>query len=137
MSFVPAAWASGAELFPSLSPDGKWVVYAGEGAGNRDIFLQSVTGQTPINLTSDSAADDEQPAFSPDGERIAFRSSRDGGGIFVMGRTGEGVRRLTRDGFNPTWSPGGTDLAYTTVATVFRPQNAEQRAACASRSAED
>ena len=117
----------GGELFPSLSPDGKWVVYSGEAAGNRDIYLQSVAGQTPINLTADSPADDEQPAFSPDGERIAFRSSRDGGGIFVMGRTGEAVRRVTRDGFNPAWSPSGTELVYTTVPTEFRPQNAEQR----------
>jgi hypothetical protein len=42
----------------------------------------------PHNLTRISDDDDDQPAFSPDGERIAFRSSR-GGGIFVMGRTGE------------------------------------------------
>jgi serine/threonine protein kinase/Tol biopolymer transport system component len=117
----------GAELFPSLSPDGQWIVYSGEGAGNRDVYLQSVTGQTPINLTIDSPADDEQPAFSPDGERIAFRSSRNGGGLFVMGRTGEAVRRVTQEGFNPAWSPTGTELAYTTVATEFRPQNEEQR----------
>jgi eukaryotic-like serine/threonine-protein kinase len=117
----------GGELFPSLSPDGRWVVYSGEGAGNRDVFLQSTSGQTPINLTADSPDDDEQPAFSPDGEQIAFRSSRGGGGLFVMGRTGEAVRRVTREGFNPAWSPDGTHLAYTTVATEFRPQNAEQR----------
>jgi len=117
----------GGELFASLSPDGRWVVYTGEGAGNRDIYLQSVSGQTPINLTADSPADDEQPAFSPDGERIAFRSSRESGGIFVMGRTGEAVRRVTREGFNPVWSPDGTELAYTTVPTELRPQNAEQR----------
>jgi Tol biopolymer transport system component len=117
----------GGELFPRLSPDGRWVVYSGEGAGNRDIFLQSVSGQTPINLTADSPVDDTQPAFSPDGERIAFRSSRDGGGIFVMGRTGEALRRITRAGFNPAWSPDGTELAYTTVPTEFRPQNADQR----------
>jgi len=117
----------GGELFAKLSPDGKWVVYTGEGKGNRDIYLQSVSGQTPIDLTADSPADDEQPAFSPDGERIAFRSGRDGGGIFVMGRTGEGVKRLTREGFNPAWSPDGTELAYTTVATETKPQNAEQR----------
>lgn len=116
-----------AELYPSLSPDGKWVVYGGEGDGHRDIFLQSTTGQTPINLTKDSPADDDQPAFSPDGERIAFRSSRDGGGIFVMGRTGEAVRRVTRGGFNPAWSPDGTQLAYTEVGTELKPQNAEQR----------
>ena len=116
-----------AELFSSLSPDGKWIVYGGEGEGNRDIFLQSTTGRTPINLTGDSPADDDEPAFSPDGERIAFRSSRDGGGIFVMGRTGESVRRITRAGFNPAWSPNGTELVYTTVRTELKPQNAEQR----------
>ena len=79
--------------------------YGGDGDGSRHIFLQSTTGQTPIDLTPDSTDDNDQPAFSPDGEHIAFRSSRDGGGIFVMGRTGEAVRRLTRRGFRPTWSP--------------------------------
>lgn len=116
-----------AELFPSLSPDAKWVVYAGEGAGNRDIYLQSTTGQTPINLTKDSPADDEQPAFSPDGEYIAFRSERDGGGIFVMGRTGDAVRRVTRNGFNPAWSPDGKQIAYATGRMELRPQNSDGR----------
>ena len=115
------------ELFPSLSPDGKWIVYAGEGDGHRDIYLQSTSGQTPINLTRDSTADDDQPVFSPDGERIAFRSSRDGGGIFVMGRTGEAARRVTREGFNPAWSPDGARLVYNTVSAELKPQNAEQR----------
>ena len=90
-TFTQITSQSGLEWFPSLSPDGKWVVYGADADGNRDIILQSTTGQTPINLTPDSADDDDQPAFSPDGERIAFRSSRDGGGIFVMGRTGEAV----------------------------------------------
>ena len=117
----------GAELFGSVSPDGDWVVYTGEGNGNRDIYLQRVGGQPRINLTPDSPADDEEAEFSPDGERIVFRSSRDGGGLFVMGRTGEDVKRLTRAGFNPDWSPDGTQIAYTLARTEFRPQNAEQR----------
>ena len=75
------------------SPDGKWVVYASDG----DIYLQSTSGQTAINLTKDGQ-DNTMPAFSPDGETIAFRSERDGGGIFLMGRTGESVRRLTAEG---------------------------------------
>ena len=120
-SFNRLTAASGIEWFPTLSPDGRWVVYAADEAGNRDIYLQSVTGQTPINLTKDSPEDDDQPAFSPDGERIAFRSNRESGGIFIMGRTGEAVRRVTRVGFNPAWSPDGTKLVYATEGVDVSP----------------
>ena len=123
MSFSQLTSDPGIEWFPSLSPDGKWIAYASDRSGNRDIFLQGVTGQTAINLTADSADDDDQPAFSPDGERIAFRSSREGGGIFVMGRTGESVKRLTRSGFRPAWSPDGAELVYTTENVEIDPQN--------------
>ena len=125
----------GIEWFPSLSPDGRWIVYAGDAAGNRDIYLQSVGGQTPINLTKESTADDDQPAFSPDGEQIVFRSTRDGGGLFVMGRTGESVRRITKSGFNPAWSRDGKQIAYTSFRLEIRPQNTEgrQRVVCRQR----
>ena len=117
----------GVEWFPSLSPDGEWVVYAGQGSGKWDIYLKSVGGQNPINLTQNVPDADDQPAFSPDGQRIAFRSSRGGGGIFVMGRTGEAVRRVTRRGYKPTWSPDGTELAYVTENVEMTPQSAYGR----------
>ena len=104
----------GKEIFPSLSPDGQWVVYSSAADGDEDIYLQSVSGQKPINLTVDSPDADREPAFSPDGERIAFRSDRNGGGIFVMGRTGESVRRIDDEGYLPAWSPDGRQLAYST-----------------------
>jgi Tol biopolymer transport system component len=113
----------GVEWFPSLSPDGKWVVYSGSGSGSHQIYLQSVSGQTPLDLSRDTTIDDDQPAFSPDGEQIAFRSSRDGGGIFVMGRTGEAVKRVTHMGFHPSWSPDGTQLAFTGENVELYPQN--------------
>src|SRR5262249_857036 len=44
------------------------------------------------------------------------RSTRDGGGIFVMGATGESVRRLTDVGYNPAWAPDGREIVYSSVS---------------------
>jgi len=122
-AFTRLTTESGVEQFPSLSPDGGWIVYSSGEPGSEDIYLRSVGGQTLINLTKDSTEGDTAPAFSPDGERIAFTSERQGGGIFVMGRTGESPRRLTEDGFNPSWSPDGTDVLYATENVVDDPFN--------------
>jgi serine/threonine-protein kinase len=126
-SFQPLTAEPGVEWFPSISPDGGWLAYSGLGAGKRDIFLRSVGGENSLNLTADLSGDHDQPVFSPDGERIAFRSEADGGGIFVMARTGESVRRITREGFNPTWSPDGTRLAYSMERVENKPQNSDGR----------
>lgn len=106
----------GAEINPDISPDGRQVLYASSSSGNSDIYLLRVGGGRALNITAGSTADDAQGAFSPDGERIAFRSERDGGGIFVMGVTGESVTRITAAGFDPRWSPDGKQLAYATEA---------------------
>jgi serine/threonine protein kinase/Tol biopolymer transport system component len=103
------------EMYPSLSPDSSFFLYARPTpAGGFDIFWQRVGGGNPINLTLDSPWDDTQPATSPDGRQIAFRSERDGGGLFVMGATGESVVRLTAAGYNPAWSPDGREIVYAT-----------------------
>ncbi len=110
------------EYCPSLSPDGKSFAYLSLVTGNGDIYLQRVGGRNAINLTPDSAALDLHPAFSPDGEQIAFRSERNGGGIFVMGTTGENVRRLTDFGFHPAWSPDGKQILCAT-GIVWTPES--------------
>jgi eukaryotic-like serine/threonine-protein kinase len=114
---------SGVESFPSLSSDGSWVVYAGSSAGNADVYLRNLGGRSAVNLTATSPADDGQPVLSPDEQQIAFRSERDGGGIFVMGRMGESPRRLTRTGFNPDWSPDGQQIVFASEGVEARPDN--------------
>src|SRR5262249_36289313 len=111
-SFIQLTRASGQEIFPSLSPDGEFLVYASDEAGNWDIYLQKNDGTAPINLTQSSAANDTQPVFSPDGEQILFRSEREGGGIYLMKATGGQARRLTDHGHNPAWSPDGREIVF-------------------------
>ena len=104
----------GLERQPSLSPDGRSLVYVSDALGNDDVYLLRIGGRKPVNLTEDSPADDFAPAFSPDGSQIAFRSERAGGGVFVMGATGESVRRVTDFGYDPAWSPDGKELVVAT-----------------------
>jgi len=117
-SFLTLSDQPGVESWPSLAPDGKSVAYVARGAGSADVYLQRVGGGVALNLTPDSPAEDYEPAFSPNGERIAFRSEREGGGIFVMGATGESVRRLSDFGFAPSWSPDGKEIVVSTVGFV-------------------
>ena len=110
----PLVDKAGEQRSGELSPDGKSLLYVTDDGGDLDVFLQRVGGANPINLTQSSSEDDFDPEFSPDGERVAFRSDRDGGGIFVMGATGESPRRVSDKGFDPAWSPDGKSLVFTT-----------------------
>jgi len=112
--FTRLTFQSGLESSPTLSPDGEFVAFEANSGGDLDVFLLRVGGQRAINLTEDSPADDHHPAFSPDGRFLAFRSERDGGGLFVMGATGESVRRLAAFGDNPAWSPDGREIVFAT-----------------------
>ena len=122
-SFRQLTYADGLEIFPAIAPDGKTFAFVSAHSGNRDVYVQRVDGRTPINVTADSPDDDSEPAFSPDGEQIAFRSERGGGGIFVMGVTGESPRRLTEFGHNPAWSPDGTRLVIATEGIELLPHS--------------
>jgi len=90
-----------------ISPDGKLVAYGKEG----DIWVQQVESDTPIRLTDDPA-DDSDPVFSADGAQIAFRSEREGGGIYVVPSLGGAARELVPEGRFPSFSPDGRWLSY-------------------------
>ncbi len=107
----------GGEGSPSLAPDGESFVFVKRDGGDADLFLQRIDGAKPIPLTADCAQDDTDPAFSPDGRSIAYRSDCGGGGIFVMGATGEASRRVTDFGYAPAWSPNASELAVVTERT--------------------
>jgi serine/threonine protein kinase len=98
---------------PSISPDGQAVTYMRQLNGQWDIFWQRLGSNNPRNLTEHPSFDGD-PAFSPNGELIAFYSTRAGEGLYVMGVNGENVRRLTEGGREPDWSPNGQEIVYST-----------------------
>jgi Tol biopolymer transport system component len=112
LSFQLVTEQPGEERQAQLAPGGTSFVYVSDTTGDPDIYLQRVGGRNPVNLTPDSKEADTAPAYSPDGERIAFSSLRGGGGIFVMGSTGESVKRLTDFGFDPAWSPDAKQIVF-------------------------
>jgi serine/threonine protein kinase len=101
---------AGGEVDPAFSPDTKEFVYARNEKGDWDIFQQRFSQGAPLNLTEDSSDDDTQPAYSPDGKWIAFRSERQGGGIFVMSAVGGPVRKISAQGYFPDWSPDSQEI---------------------------
>lgn len=135
--------AQGALFGSAISPDGSLVAYAqpGEGlfwdASAFDIWRDALAGGQARRLTTDPGNDGD-PAWSPDGGRIAFVSDRDRNGhcifhdcvgsageIYVMDADGGAQRRLTRNpasDVSPTWAPDGTRIAFARIPDGRSPQ---------------
>jgi len=99
------------DQFPSLSPDGNSIAYSSDQSGNFEIYVKQLTpGGQEIRLTSDGQQSLE-PAWSPDGQRIAFYS-RGRGGIWVIPAFGGSAKQLAEFGSCPAWSRDGSMIAF-------------------------
>ena len=109
--------------WPSWSPDAERIVYTVYSANEGRLVVMNADGSAQRNLGPSVlqrllalGAADEEPAWSPDGEKIAF-ASEDDGEIYAMNADGSGRTRLTDipgyDHWPPTWSPDSTRIAFT------------------------
>lgn len=114
---------------PAVSPDGRTVAFvvvrvdAEQNDYRSQIWLADADGTTPPLPFTSGEHKDAEPAWSPDGTRLAFTSTRgtgektkvslqvapvrSGGEIVTLAKLPEGVSSLK-------WSPDGTHVAFTT-----------------------
>jgi Tol biopolymer transport system component len=116
-----------ADRFPTWSPNSRTIAYRSlrcrtceGGIGDGDIYSVGRRGGARVKLTTQAGINTD-PAWSPDGARIAFASNTDGNyDIYVMNADGSNVIQLTNDGAGPpaisnrfpNWSPDGMSIAY-------------------------
>ncbi len=96
--------------------DGRYVAVSRSVSGNLDLFVMKYDGSQG-SIVAPSPERDDQPSWSPDGNRLVFVSDRDQreGDIYIVNRNGTGLTRLTDDELaeaDPAWSPDGDRIAF-------------------------
>ena len=109
---------------PTFNRDGTKIAFVSNRDTNSEIYVMDTAdsnndgnGDNQTNLTNHQANDFE-PAFSPDGSKIAFTSERSvtPGEVYVMDADGKNQVNLTKHvayDSEPNWSPDGTKIAFT------------------------
>ncbi len=125
----------GLEIFPKISPDGRWIAFSGEYSGSRQIFVMPSTGGTPRQLTyyNDVGAlpprggfDNYPLDWTPDSRKVLFHANRTPygermGKYFLVDLEGglETPLQIPEAG-GGTFSPTGREIVYTPISREFR-----------------
>lgn len=120
---VEDLWAMDRVGAPVVSPDGTRIVfpvtrYSMEtNDSEQRLWTLSTDGDTPERQLTHGPGRDSSPAFSPDGRRLAFVSTRNDGPaqLYVMSFGGGEARRVTdlpTAVIDPKWMPDGSGILF-------------------------
>jgi len=125
----------GMELFPKISPDGKWIAFSGEYSGSRQVFVMPANGGTPRQLTFYNSVgvmpprggfDDVPLDWTSDSKNILIRANRTpfgerNGKYYLVSLDGglEKPLQIINGGF-AALSPDDQKICFTPVDREFR-----------------
>lgn len=125
----------GLELFPRISPDGKWIAFSGQYSGSRQVYVMPLSGGEPRQLTwyNDAGVMPPRGGFdhivldwTPDSAQILIRANRTPWGkrmgkYYLVSLSGglEKPLPVPEAGFG-SFSPDATKICYTPISREFR-----------------
>jgi tricorn protease len=125
----------GMEYFPKFSPDGRWIAFTGDYSGSRQVFVISVDGGAPRQLTYYNDVGNLPPRggidnrvldWTADGKNILFLphrlpwSDRMARPYIVPAAGGMETPLAIPEAGGGAYSPDGTKLVYTPIEREFR-----------------
>lgn len=127
----------GYEMFPRLSPDGKYIAFTGQYDGNTEVFVIPSQGGEPKRLTFTATLDRDDLGdrmgpnnivigWTPDSKNILFRTRQftfndfTGQLMTVPVEGGDAVEIPLKNGGFASYSPDGKKMAYNYVFREFR-----------------
>ncbi len=112
------------DFAPTVSPDGKTVVFSRTSPEGTDLYSMPIDGSSsPRRLTFGRGRANSQPSFSPDGQRLVFGSDRTGNNdVYISDADGTNAELLSTTTFGdrgfrsgPDWSPDGRSVAFSSL----------------------
>jgi len=110
------------------SPDGKTLVFAGQRAGNWDIYAIAADGSGEEKRLTETPGREDGPEFAPDGQFIYFNSERSGKmQIWRMKPDGSEPEQITKDENHHNWfphiSPNGEQMVFISFDLTVKPDD--------------
>jgi len=109
---------------PTLSPDGKRMIFIKLLEGREQLFMADSDGRHEHQITRDGS-DKEDPAWSPDGRQVAYVLIGPKNSLHVMNVDGGGDRAISspsQSPIHPDWMPDGRSILYCTDDDLHPPQ---------------
>ncbi|MCI0434795.1 MAG: gamma-glutamyltransferase [Gemmatimonadetes bacterium] len=93
---------------PAVSPDGEWLAWVRERPGRAELRVRGAQAGSERAIVTDVTV--QSIAWSPDGSRLAYTTSGQSSGVWVIAKEGGAAALASAGDGSVTWSPDGAWL---------------------------